>query len=472
MTPRSGPLAQVVEHLTFNQRVAGSSPARLTRLHVTILIATALLAAAAATPAATPPRPKPDSLAITDVTVVDVVGGARRRVTVVISGERIVSVGQGIAIPKSAKRLDGAGRFLIPGLWDMHVHHQATGVESLDLYLAQGVVGTRDMGSDLDFILPLRDRIRRGELRGPEIVAAGPILDAAPADWPFRRRVTNAQEAREAVRDLKSRGVDFIKVHDRTPRDAFFAIADEAAKLGLPFAGHVPAAVTVEEAAESGMASIEHLANNRVFLECSGGQPYSEAGCRPLFDRLAAKKVWQTPTSAFFLTLPDVFTGQPLPHEEYASDPLLDLTRRNIAASKLDERALSFLRSSAAASLSAIHDLHARDNGLLAGCDGLVPGFCLHDELERLTEAGLSPLESIQTATINPAIFLGRAKTQGTVETGKRADLVLLEADPLADIHNTRRIAAVVVRGRLLPKEEIARMLAARRRARPAAPAR
>ena len=175
------------------------------------------------------PAPPEDSIAITNVTLVDVVSGATRAaLTVVTKAGQIADVGRGIAIPPGAMRVDGTGKFLIPGLWDMHSHHQATGAESLDLFLANGVVGTRDMGSDVEFILPLRDRINRGELSGPEIVAAGPILDDRPPDWPFRRRVTNAQEAREAVKDLKSRGVDFIKVHDGTPREAFFAIADEA----------------------------------------------------------------------------------------------------------------------------------------------------------------------------------------------------------------------------------------------------
>ena len=173
------------------------------------------------------------AIVISDVTVIDVLSGAKQAgVTVVTKGGEIAAVGRAVPIPPGAVRVDGAGKFLIPGLWDMHSHNQASGAESLDLYLANGVVGTRDMGSDLDFIVPLRDRIRRGEVSGPEIVASGPMLDNAPADWPFRRRVTNAQEAREAVRDLKRHGVDFIKVHNNTPRDVFFAIADEAPKLG------------------------------------------------------------------------------------------------------------------------------------------------------------------------------------------------------------------------------------------------
>ena len=410
------------------------------------------------------------AIAITNVTVIDVMSGATQSaVTVVTKGGEIAAVGRGIAVPRGAVRVDGTGKFLIPGLWDMHSHNQASGIESLELYLPHGVVGTRDMGSDLDFILPLRDRLRRGELNGPEIVASGPMLDNAPADWPYRRRVTNAQEARAAVRDLKQRGVDLIKVHNNTPREVFFAIAEEAPKLGLPFEGHIPFAVTIAEGAASGMRTIEHFSESRVFRECAG-TPQSPSGvydaerCRPLFDELAAKGIWQTPTLAFFRVLPDVFSGKPMPHADYASDSLLELTRKNIEVSKLTEQALSIIRGLSRTSLTVVRDMLPRGNRFLAGCDGSVPGFCLHDELRMLTEAGLSPLQAIQTATINPARLLGREATQGSVAAGRRADLVLLDADPLADIVNARRIAAVVVRGRLLSKTDIDRMIASRRR--------
>lgn len=415
------------------------------------------------------PGTSADSVAITNVTVIDVLSGAKEAaVTVVTKGGEIAAIGRGVPVPRGAVRVDGAGKFLIPGLWDMHSHNQASGAESLDLYLAHGVVGTRDMGSDLDFILPLRDRIHRGEASGPEIVAAGPMLDNAPADWPFRRRVTNAQEAREAVRDLKRRGVDFIKVHNNTPREVFFAIAEEAPKLGLSFAGHIPFAVTIAEGAASGMRSIEHFSESRIFRECAGTpQPYDARRCQPLFDELARRGIWQTPTLAFFRALPDVFSGKPMPHADYATDSLLELTRKNIEVSKLDERALALFRSLSRTSLTVVRDMLPRGgNAFLAGCDGSVPGFCLHDELQVLTEAGLTPLQAIQAATINPARLLGREATQGSIAKGKRADLVLLEADPTADILNTRRIAAVVVRARLLSKADIDRMIASRQRPR------
>jgi imidazolonepropionase-like amidohydrolase len=419
-----------------------------------------------------PPSPQAGGpVAFTNVTVIDVVSGARSRATVVTSGRRIAAVGQGVPIPRGAARVDGTGKFLIPGLWDMHTHQQMVGDGAQDLLLANGVTGTRDMGSDPDFILHLRDRINRGELLAPEIVAAGPILDALRPEGPItevyatmRRRVTTAAEGRQAVRDLKRRGVDFVKVHDRTPRDAFFAIAEEARAAGLPVAGHVPLTVTVDEAAASGIRSIEHLANFRVFNECSAAPPHKAIACDVRYERLAAAGVWQTPTLAFMQAIPDLFSGKDLEHADYASEALVAATRDNARFAKFDQQAFDLFRAGNQASLMAIHQLVLRGNGLLAACDGLVPGFCLHDELEWMTKAGLTPLQALQTATLNPARYLGRESSQGTIAAGRRADLVLLDADPLADIRNTRRIAAVVVRGRVLLRGDLDRLLDGRKR--------
>jgi len=433
------------------------------------LAGTALIAVAqpAPVPATAPPK-SASAIAIIGVTVIDVVNGTRRAdLGVLIQGDRITAIGPRLKIPRGATRVNGKGKFLIPGLWDMHSHHQGSGAEAVDLFVAMGVAGTRDMGADADFIFPLRERIRSGSLLGPEIVLSGPMLDDAPAGFPYRRSTKDAPDARIAVRELKYMGVDFIKVHDHTPRDVFFAIAEEAPKVGLTFAGHVPSAVKVEEAADAGIRSIEHLANYRVFGDCGTGetvQTFDLSGCAKLFDKLAAKGVWQTPTMGFFQTLPDVFSGAPLDHAEYASDSLLKLTRDNVALSKLSARTLERFRQANAITPRVIRDLHTRGNRFLAGCDGLVPGFCLHDELEWLTKAGFSPVEALQTATINPAIFLGRGASQGAIDVGKRGDVVLLDADPITDIRNTTKIAAVIVRGRLLDRPAINRILANHRR--------
>ena len=405
------------------------------------------------------------TLVITGVTVIDVDSGERQSsVSVLIDGDRIAAVGRDVAIPPGAQSVNGDGKFLIPGLWDMHAHHQFAGAEATDLFIANGVVGTRDMGADAEFIFPLRERIRSDEVLGPDIVLSGPIVDDAPPNFPFRLNVTNAEEARRAVLELKELGVDFIKVHDHTPREVFFAVAEEAPKLGLTFAGHVPIAVTIQEASDAGIRSIEHLANYRVFDECTTGDEYVAADCRALFTELSASGVWQTPTMVFFEAIPDLFSGVPMEHSEFASDTLLAETQRNITSSNLDARTLELLRLAGRMSLEAIGDLHAEGSRFLAGCDGMVPGFCLHDELQWFVKAGFSPLEALQTATINPARFLERESSQGTVEAGKRADLVLLDADPLVDVGNTRRIAAVVLGGKLIDRDGIERILDSHRR--------
>jgi hypothetical protein len=400
-------------------------------------------------------------LAVTDVNVVQVAEGRiLRSVTVVIDRDQIVAVGRKAVLPQGARRINGRDRYLMPGLWDMHVHHQGSGVVSLPLFVMNGVIGTRDMGSDLDFILPLRDQIAKGEVLGPRVVAAGPILDAAPASWPWRRRVSNATEATAAVAALKAAGVDFIKVHDSTPRDAYFAIAAEARRQELAFAGHVPNTVTVEEAATAGQSSIEHLANFRVVTDCSGGATYDPARCKAVFQLLARNRVWQTPTLAFYLNLPELLSGRPPPYSEFASPSLRRLWRDNAEASALTDQARTALRAFGKAALEAIPDMRANGVAFLAGCDGLVPGFCLHDELEWMTRAGMSPAEALRTATVEPAAFLGRTDHQGAVSPGQRADLVLLTANPLDDIRNARRIEAVVLAGRLLTRRDLDRLAA------------
>ena len=143
--------------------------------------------------------------------------------------------------------MDGRGKFLIPGLWDMHAHIQLNEDAWLPLYIANGVTGIRDMGADLDFILRVKEAVAAGKRVGPQIIAAGPILDDPPGDWPLRMRVRNGDEARAAVQLLKQRGVDLIKVHNFTPRDVFFAIVQEARRQQLPVAGHVPLQVTIQE---------------------------------------------------------------------------------------------------------------------------------------------------------------------------------------------------------------------------------
>jgi len=204
-----------------------------------VKVAALLIATATFTLALSAQQARESILAIESTTVINVLDGSDATgVTVLVSGDRVTDIGRDLKTPAGAIHVDGTGKFLIPGLWDMHSHNQGSGEQSLPLYLANGVVGTRDMGSDVGFILPLRNRINSGQTLGPEIIAAGPILDDAPGDWPFRRRVKTADDARQAVRDLNTAGVNLIKVHNYTPRDAFFAIMEEARRLGVQYGAY------------------------------------------------------------------------------------------------------------------------------------------------------------------------------------------------------------------------------------------
>ena len=218
-------------------------------------------------------------LAITGVNVIDVIDGRIvPNSTVIITGDTISSVTPNGAPPRGAQVVDGQGKFLVPGLWDMHAHTDGAGESSLQLHVANGVTGIRDMGSDLELILRLRAATASGQLLGPRVIAAGPILDDAPGDWPFRMRVRTAVDGRAAVQLLKRRGVDLIKVHNNTPRDAFFAIAEEARRQNLPLAGHIPLNVAPQEAIEAGLANIEHLSEGKLWMSCSSGRAVSARG--------------------------------------------------------------------------------------------------------------------------------------------------------------------------------------------------
>ncbi len=402
-------------------------------------------------------------LAITGVTVVDVLDGhVVPNRTVIVTGDTIGSITANGVAPRGAKIVDGQNGFLIPGLWDMHAHTEGAGESSLRLHVANGVTSIRDMGSDLDLILRLRAATASGRLLGPRIVAAGPILDDAPGDWPFRMRVKTAADGRAAVRLLKRRGVDLIKVHNNTPRDAFFAIADEARRQNLPLAGHVPLTVTPEEAINAGLTSIEHLSEGRLWASCSGGQEYRPEPCRPLIEMLARRHIWQTPTlvGAELVTIGTAASSVPAEQVAYASRHLREMWAANQREIPHNPAVTRIFEARARSSAAMTADMANAGVPLLAGCDAVIAGFCLHDELAAMVRSGMSPLAALQTATINPARYFGRDKTLGSIAPGKAADLVLLEGNPLAGIENVRRIRAVVVAGRFLDRRELDQILA------------
>jgi imidazolonepropionase-like amidohydrolase len=431
-------------------------------------------------------------IAITNVTVIDTTGGpARSNTTVVVEGDRITQVGaQGrTPVPKGARTIDGSGKFLIPGLWDMHIHTffgdwVPGGREvTLPLFLANGVTGVRDMGSDLDLILAARRDVSQGTLLGPRMVVSGPMLDGPKTQFPSAIAIVTPEDGRRAVEMLRGRGVDFIKIQSYVPRDAYFAIAEECKKQKIVFAGHVPDSIRASEAAEAGQKSFEHLigifeGSSTIEDELLKGpkgpgrflETYDSAKEATLIRLLAKKQIWQCPTLYWERGqwLVDAIDVTKDPDARFAPVYWREKSWPKFTAGilkDLDTDPLPVREKFVAHELDIVKRLHRAGVPFLAGTDtpagvGVLPGFSLHQELQRFVDAGFTPLEALQTATIHPARFLGERNDFGTVDKGKIADLVLLDANPLEDIRSTRRIAAVIANGRYYPREQLDHILA------------
>jgi imidazolonepropionase-like amidohydrolase len=453
-------------------------------------------------------KPAGSILAVTHVTVIDATGApARPDMTVLINDRKIAVVGgfSSTSIPRNAQIIDASGKFLTPGLVDSHVHLTAAGEPSgsreffLPLLLANGITTVRDMGGYLESLVPLRRDIRQGKRLGPEIFFAGPYLDGSPPSFQPSLVVTNAVEAAEDVHTLVQQGVDFIKVQSILSRDAYFAIAQAARREHISFVGHVPDRVTAAEASNAGQKSIEHLTG--VLRACSSEEPrlmreqfqagpknatpessharemqwerellrtYSNKQAGALIAKFVHNQTWQVPT--LILLRNDAYPG---PETDSPDDPLLQLVPRTIAAQWKKVRLTQDKLSTAsdfelrekllAQSMHVVAQMESSGVLILAGTDSaapyVIPGFALHEELALLVKAGLSPMQALQAATKNPVAFLGKGETQGTIEAGKNADLLLLDADPLEDIRNTRRIRAVILGGRLLDRSTLDKFL-------------
>jgi len=436
--------------------------------------------------------PAPYTIAIEDVTVIDATGApAQPHRTVVLRGNHI----DGIYDSHNAQRnhfvrIDGKGKFLIPGLWDMHVHMVfgnwfPHGKEiTLPLFIANGITGVRDMGGELDILQQWRNEITAGTLIGPRMVFSGPMLDGPQPRFPSSIAIATPADGRRSVDDLKRRGADFIKLQSLIPRDAVFAIADEAQKQGISFVGHVPDSVRASEASNAGQKSFEHLIGifegssplEDEFLkgpktETKFLSTYDPARASTLFALLAKNHTWQCPTLVWERG------GNLIDQTDFAHDlrakyvPAYwkDVTWKRFTdqiTHDFNTDDLATRKRFVEKELEIVNAMHRAGIPFLAGTDTppgvyIFPGFSLHEELQRFVAAGFTPMEALQTATLNPAKFLGMEDQLGTIEKGKLADFVLLDANPLDDIRNTQNIAAVFANGRYLARADLDKMLAA-----------
>jgi hypothetical protein len=391
-------------------------------------------------------------------------------------------------------------------LWDMHTHVAGISADPawsknvlLPLLVANGITGIRDMGGDLRALQQWRREIASGAMLGPQIVAAGPMLVPAPragkakSTDPSVLEVGTPEEARTAVDQLQKQGADFIKVIQLS-REAYFAVAEEAKKDGITFVGHVPMAITASEASAAGQKSIEHIIYSALALDCSSqdvelhrrlletavkrdgsdaavyddaDKTFSPEKAAALWATFIRNGTWVTPT-LYSISILAHSTQRPL--ELSLNDPLLAYVppalqkewRPTAPPSQKELADAAWWQRQYESDRKLTGEMHRAGVRLLAGSDSLdryvFPGSSLHYELRELVAAGLTPQQALQTATENPAEFFGR-KDEGAIVAGRRADMVLLDADPSHEIANAQKIAAVILAGQLLQRKDLDALL-------------
>ena len=441
-------------------------------------------------PSSPPPRDAGiiGSIAFVDVTVLtmtesdETLGGQ----TVLVSGDSIVAIGAAddVQVPIGATIVEGAGRFLMPGLADFHVHLEySEDPRILDLFLANGVTTVRNMDGR-PYILEWRDLIERGEMHGPRINTAGPILDGDPPVRDDNLAIGSADEAREAVRAQAAAGYDFVKVYTNLSPDAFAAVAEEAAVQGIAVAGHVPRDLPVEDALASGMWSIEHVTELGDLVEASDS-PYRDGWhwsklylAMPVDTARYADAAARVAKSGVAIVSTTVQSDRALaprdtidawlrrPEMSYVGGDVLDFWEQLATRSldRMDAADWALVDAGRQNRIRLVWALHNAGARLLIGTDTpnpfVVPGFSLHEELANYEAAGIERMRILELATREAARFLGVLQEAGTVEAGKRADLILLDADPTESLATLRRPAGVMAAGRWLDTEALAEVLA------------
>lgn len=402
-----------------------------------------------------------------------------RAQTVIVTDGRIDHLGsvEETPVPEAARVIDGTDRWLMPGLAELHAHVPAASSDELErvfaLYVANGVTTVRGMLGRPSH-LALRRALAHGEVFGPRLITSGPSFNG--------NSVQDVAEAERRVREQRAAGYDFLKIHPGLTRAEFEAVADTANELGMPFAGHVPAAVGVDAALEAGMATIDHLDGYMQALLPPNVDPSGGLGgffglllageadaskIRPIAARTAAAGVWNVPTQSLFEHVTSAVDPEAMaqwPEMRYMpAATVLNWVRSKrevVGDSAFDPglavRAIELRR----ALILALQEAGA---GLLLGSDSPqifnVPGFSLHRELGYLVASGLTPFEALRAGTVSPAVYFGRTAEFGAVEPGLAADLLLLDDNPLADIAHTRRIHGVMLRGRWLSREDLDALL-------------
>ena len=447
-------------------------------------------------------------LLIAGATIVDTHTGEKNRMNIYIEGDQIkaiMSVGAVTFsqenIPNNIRIIDATGKYLIPGLWDMHVHltHKPDIQDRIsELFIANGVTSVRDMGGELAKVTDFRMQANRLDMTAPRIWIAGPLIDGEPPIFdgspgiggPAMSLAVGTPEAAISIVDkLVEHGVDLIKIYEMLKPEVFAAVIKRAHYHGIPVDGHIPARVLIQDAIAEGLDGIQHLSGMKIgcahhaqkwkdqidsYLDKLSGiakgyelighvhktiyprtqADLDEVRCSALIDEFVKQGIWHTPTLSLMAIRPLRYFDRAdwqRPYR-YLPEPIRTEMREKLAV-VMDAEQYPSLSERGEWAIKTVGELHKAGVKLLAGTDSVsgvsVAGFSLHDELEALVDAGLSPLAALQTATLHPAQFFSRADKFGVIEVDYYADLVLLDADPLVDIRHTRKINAVISKGRI-----------------------
>jgi imidazolonepropionase-like amidohydrolase len=428
---------------------------------------------------------------ISDINIIDVqTGKILAHQWIGIDSNRITNIyNTKVVSTGSTREVNGSGKFLIPGLWDMHAHYHTNFGETANLWIANGVVGLRDMNGDMNTIGYIRKLMKEGKLDGPDIVSSGPLIDGSFAPAWMADITDDSTSAVRIVNKQKADGVDFLKIVSHLNRESYFAIASEAKKLNLDFAGHIPESVSAFEAISAGQKSIEHnlgileatsFGSDTIiqYIQSHKSRKYAVAKWRmhmydflikshsdvlldSLIKKLANSNTWLCPTNVALEGIGYYFEDS-IMHDyrnKYLSQEIKDITANcphDTLLHNTIKRRYEFERSLLKKML---------DGGVkfLAGTDYITnhvyPGFSVHDELQIFARSGFSNLQALQTATLNPAIYLNKLNDYGSIEEHKIASIIILNQNPLDNISNTKDIDAVFLKGKYFSKDDIDKLL-------------
>lgn len=424
---------------------------------------------------------------IQNINVINVVNGTvQSNQSVAIKGNKIIAID---APTKATQTIDGTGKYLIPGLWDMHTHYNWNYTFANGLLVGNGITGIREMWGDMTTIQHIRAQVKADSMIAPDIYASGNIIDGKPQIWPGSAGVSTLEEVENELDSQIAQGVDFFKVYSLLSKEAYLAIAEKSKASGIPFAGHIPDAVNFWEAIEAGQQSVEHLygllevctSQPEKLKEYSGWKLFSAERKiflittfdQTLFDSLATKlansNTWVSPTLSVLNNIShlDDTTMVNDPRMAYMPtyfrqmwNPKNDFRFKNAPKSYFEaERKLYQLQS------KLISQLEKAGVKIIAGTDYsnpyCYPGFSLHDELELMVKGGVSEAAALKSATYHPALLMNKEEYFGQIKEGQLANLIILDANPLVDIRHTKKINTVFLRGKYMNRAALDDLLEA-----------